>query len=378
MAGKDYYRILGVAHDADSDEIKKAYRKLAMQCHPDRNPGDRQAEERFKEASEAYSVLGNADKRKIYDQYGVEGLRAGGAYPGADFSFFSDSIFSDFSDILGDLFGFGSVFSQSRPNRPRGRSSSRPGRDLGMEVTLTLEEAYLGKEKEITVEKEANCPTCGGNGSEPGKKPRVCRQCNGSGSFRRNQGFFSISTTCNLCNGSGEIITDPCHECKGKGRIGSTRTIQVSFPAGIDEGNRLRVAEAGEDGFNGGRSGDLYLLVRIAPHEHYRREDNDLILDLDVSFSQAALGAEIVIETFAGEERIKIPAEIQSGHSLKIKGKGFKNLGRFGRGDLIVVIRVRTPSHLSAREKELFRELQKLETVRAEEAAAKKKKGLFN
>jgi molecular chaperone DnaJ len=353
MAKKDYYQILGVGRDASAEEIKKAYRKMALQHHPDRNRDNPEAEERFKEASEAYSVLGNSEKRQIYDQYGAEGLRSGGA---SDFGFFSDSIFSDFGDILGDMFGFGGAFSGRGQRR-----GPRKGSDLGLEVTLTLEESFLGVEKEIAVEREANCDACDGSGSEPGHAAETCRQCGGSGHVRVSQGFFSMATTCSSCRGSGKTVSHPCNKCRGQGRQRERKTIKVTFPAGIDEGNRLRVAGEGEGGRQGGSPGDLFIMVRIRPDKVFRRQGNDLLMQLPVSFAQAALGDLVSIKTFEGTEKIKIPPSAQNGQILKIRNKGFHQVNRWSRGDLLVQVVVVTPRNLSRQETELFKKLREIE-----------------
>jgi molecular chaperone DnaJ len=359
MTKRDYYEILGIPRDAEVDDIKKAYRKSALKYHPDHNSNDPKAEEKFKEASEAYAVLGNVEKRKIYDQYGSEGLRAGGG--ASDFSFFSDSIFSDFSDVLGDLFGFGSFSSGSQRRQSR---RPRKGKDLGLEVELTLEEAFTGVEKEVEIEREVNCPDCAGTGSEPGTSPETCRHCGGTGSIRRSQGFFSVSSTCPTCQGNGQRITHPCRKCSGRGRSSENKKIKVGFPAGVDSGNRLRVVGEGEAGSLGGSPGDLYLLVQVRGNEKFQRQEDDLIYRLTLTFSQAALGDEIKIKTFDGSEKIKIPPETQNGQVLRLKGKGFKRVNRWGSGDLLVAIDVKTSSHLSAREKELFRELREIESMK--------------
>jgi molecular chaperone DnaJ len=370
MAKRDFYEILGVPRNAAGDEIKKAYRQLALKYHPDRNQGDADAEEKFKEASEAYSVLADKEKRSIYDQYGHEGLRAGGR-GFSDFSFFSDSIFSDFEDILGNFFGFSSQRRGSQGRRPQ------RGRDLGLEVDLTMEEAYNGVEKDLEITKEKNCHICDGSGNEPGYPPETCAQCGGSGSSRRSHGFFSIATTCPVCNGAGKIIKHPCKTCGGKGRVPERKTINVKFPAGVADGNRLRVGGEGEEGYNGGRSGDLYVQINVAEHDHFRREDNDLIYELEITFAQAALGDEIKIKTFYGTEKIKIQQESQNGKIVRFKGKGFKNVNGWGKGDLLVVLKVVTPTHLTRKERDLFRQLREIEKQRSGEASSDHKR-LFN
>ncbi|MCU0275306.1 MAG: molecular chaperone DnaJ [Acidobacteria bacterium] len=360
MAKKDYYQVLGCSRTASAEEIKKAYRKLALQHHPDRNRDNPEAEERFKEASEAYSVLGNSEKRQVYDQYGIEGLRAGG---GSDFGFFSDSIFSDFGDILGDMFGFGGGFAGGRQRR-----GPRKGSDLGLEVTLTLEETFLGIEREIEVERERNCDACDGSGSAPGHDAETCRKCGGSGSVRVSQGFFSMATACPSCSGRGKVITHACAKCRGLGRQRESKKIKVSFPAGIDEGNRLRVAGEGEGGRQGGAPGDLYVVVRVKPDPRFQRHGQDLLLQLPISFSQAALGDLVSAETFEGAEKIKIPAGTQNGHILKIKNKGFRQVNRWSRGDLLVQVQVVTPRNLTRQESELFRQLREIEAGKGQHA----------
>ncbi|MCU0237277.1 MAG: molecular chaperone DnaJ [Acidobacteria bacterium] len=352
MAKKDYYQVLGVSRDAKAEDIKKAYRKLAMQHHPDRNRDNPEAEEKFKEASEAYSVLGNSEKRQVYDRYGVEGLRGGGS----DFGFSAESIFSDFGDILGDMFGFSGGVSGGRQRR-----GPRKGGDLGLEVELTLQESFLGVEKEVEVERERNCDACDGSGSEPGHDAETCRKCGGSGNVRVSQGFFSMATTCPGCRGNGKVVSHPCRKCHGHGRVRENKRIKVSFPAGIDDGNRLRVSGEGEGGRQGGAPGDLYISARIRPDKRFQRHGQDLLLQLPVSFSQAALGDQVTIQTFEGAEKIKIPPAAQNGQILKIKNKGFHQVNRWSRGDLLVQVRVQTPRSLSRQETELFKKLRELE-----------------
>lgn len=353
MAKRDYYEILGVPKNANGEEIKKAYRQLALKYHPDRNEGNPEAEEKFKEASEAYSVLADAEKRQTYDRFGHDGLKMSGR--GFSDSFFSDSIFSDFEDILGGLFGFAS--SRGRG----GRRGPMRGRDVGMEVSLTLEEAYNGVEKNLEIKKEVNCDICDGSGSEPGRTRETCRQCGGSGSVRRSQGFFSIATTCPLCHGTGQIITHPCEKCRGKGRTFESKEIKVPFPAGVDTGNKMRIAGEGEGGYNGGPSGDLYAIIEIEEDDNFERQDNNLVYKLEITFAQAALGDEVKVETFYGTEKIRIPPETQNGKIIRIKGKGFKNVNSWGKGDLLIIINVVTPVKLSRKERELFRELREIE-----------------
>ncbi|UCH97625.1 MAG: molecular chaperone DnaJ [Candidatus Aminicenantes bacterium] len=352
MAKRDYYEVLGVSRDASLSDIKKAYRQLAMKYHPDRNPGDSAAEDKFKEASEAYSVLADDEKRNLYNRYGFDGLKGAGRGFG-DFSFFSDSIFADFGDILGDIFGFGGGRGGAR--------GARRGRDIGMDVYITMEEAYTGVEKELELKRERSCEICDGSGAEPGRPVETCQHCGGSGKTMIRQAIFSIASTCSVCNGTGQIIRYPCKTCSGKGRTLESRKIKITLPAGVDSGNRLRVTGEGEGGHRGGRPGDLYVTINVEEHDHFKREDHDLIYRLDISFSQAVLGDEIKIETFDGTERIKIHPESQTGKIIRLKGKGFKRVNSWGKGDLLVILNVVTPTRLSKKEKELFRELREIE-----------------
>ncbi len=368
MAKRDFYEVLGVSRDANVNDIKKAYRKLALQYHPDRNPGNSEAEDKFKEASEAYAVLGDDEKRKLYDRYGHEGLRSAGR----GFSDFSGSIFSDFEDILGNLFGFGG-------GRGGGQAGARRGRDIAYEVNITMEEAYNGVEKEVVIPRETSCDICGGSGNEPGYPIETCKQCGGSGQTRITHGFFSIASTCPLCQGAGKIIKHPCSKCKGKGRIPEQRKIPISFPAGVDSGNRLRVSGEGEGGFNAGRPGDLYVIIRVDEHDEFKRDGSDLIYKLDISFSQAALGDEVKIHTFYGTEKIKIQPESQTGKTIRIKGKGFKQVNNWGKGDFLIVLNIVTPSLLTKREKELFQELKEIEIEKLKnQNPGNGKKGFFH
>ncbi len=370
MGKRDYYEVLGVTKNTSQEEIKKAYRKIALKFHPDRNQNNPEAEEKFKEASEAYSVLGNMEKKQTYDQYGFNGLNSKGA-GFSDFSFFSDSIFSDFDDILGGLFGFGGRTSGRRDiNRPR------KGKDLGVETYISLEEAYKGVEKEIVIEKEVNCAVCSGSGSEPGTSPETCSDCGGTGSVRRSQGFFSISTSCHSCSGTGERITKPCKECHGRGRTKEEKKVNVTFPAGVDSGNRLRLSGEGDEGSSGGRSGDLYILLNVKEDPVFRREGNNLLRDLNITFSQAVLGDDITTGSFAGKEKIKIQPGTLDGNIIKIKGKGFKNLNGWGKGDLIIILHLITPSNLSKIEKKLFKELREIEKQKS--YSTEENKSAFN
>ena len=356
MNGKkrDYYEILGVPRTANAQEIKKAYRKLAMQHHPDRNQDNPEAEDLFKEASEAYAVLGNEEKRKKYDQFGFDGLRGSGPSQG-DFSFFGDSIFADFGDILGDLFGFSTGNRSGRGQRPRA------GRDLAMEVSLSLEEAYNGAEKEVAYHRTVLCSDCQGQGSEAGHPPQTCPQCGGSGRVRRNQGFFSVATTCPVCHGSGRHITHPCPTCQGSGRKQEERTIKVTFPAGVDHGNRMRISGEGEAGSPGAPNGDLYLVVHLQDDHHLVRQGDDLVLPISISPAQAVLGDTLEIKGFFGKEKVRIPSGSPADTVLVLRSKGFKKLNAWGRGDLKIVLHIHIPEKVGRQEKSLYQDLLDLE-----------------
>jgi molecular chaperone DnaJ len=348
MAGKrDYYEVLGVRKDADDEEIKRAYRQLALKYHPDRNVGDEEAAERFKEAAEAYEVLRDPAKRSRYDRYGHAGL------DGAGMPHFRDaqSIFDLFGDLFGDVFGGGG----------RGRRGPQPGRDLQVTVEVELTEAYEGVTKTITIPREENCTECGGTGCRKGASPKTCSRCNGHGVTVQSQGFFRMQQTCRGCGGTGVIISDPCGACRGQGRVVAKRTLEVRLPPGVDTGTRVRLAGEGEAGEPGAPRGDLHCVVRCREHALFQREGSHLICRVPVTFSQAALGAEIEIPTLAGKLRHPIPRGIQSGEVIRIEGKGMPSL-RGGRpGDLLAQIVVETPRSLSKRQEELFRELAKLD-----------------
>ncbi|MBM3285341.1 MAG: molecular chaperone DnaJ [Candidatus Aminicenantes bacterium] len=355
MASRDYYNILGVSRNASQEEIKRAYRQLALKYHPDRNPGDREAEEKFKEAAEAYSVLADLERRSVYDRFGMEGLRGGGfsGFPG-----FDSSIFEGFEDILGSFFGFGDIFGSRTRRRRRG---PQKGRDLLLELEVTLEEAARGVEKEIALNKAEPCPACAGSGLHPGTRKTSCPTCQGRGQLRYEQGFFSVSRTCSHCHGTGEVISTPCRECSGSGAIRQKKDLKIRIPAGVENGTRLRLEGEGEPGDPGAPQGDLYIAVRVARHHFFERENDDLFCEVPVSFSQAALGATVEIRCLDGEvEAVKIPAGIQSGEVLKLKGRGIKGLHSHKKGDLFVKVLVRTPVHLTREQKELLRQLAEL------------------
>ncbi len=351
MRKQDYYEILSVSRDASGEEIKKAYRKLAMKYHPDRNPGDQEAEERFKEAAEAYEVLRDQEKRQVYDRYGHEGL-AGTGFQG--FSGFED-IFSSFGDIFEDFFGFGT--------RGRGRSRSRQGNSLRYDLEITLEEAFTGKEDEIVFQKEDLCETCSGTGSRPGSEPRVCSTCQGRGQVVRSQGFFQISTVCPTCRGEGRVITDPCDSCHGQGRIRAERRITLKIPPGVDHGSQLRLRGEGEPGENGGPPGDLFVVIHVRKHEFFTREREHLFCEVPISFVQAALGGTLEIPVLGDEdaEELAVPKGTQPGDVLTLQGAGMPAIRGQRRGDLFVKVNVRVPKRLNQRQKELLQEFAELE-----------------
>ena len=347
MAKRDYYEVLGVNRDADAEAIKKAYRKLAMKHHPDRNPDDKSAEEKFKEAKEAYEILTDGQKRAAYDQYGHAGVdpSAGGGRGGAGSSGFSDA----FGDIFGDIFG------QARGGS---RSGVYRGADLRYNLEITLEQAARGTETKIRIPTAENCETCHGSGSKPGTQPKTCPSCEGHGQVRVQQGFFSIQQTCPKCHGTGKFIADPCGSCHGAGRIKKHKTLSVKIPAGVDEGDRIRLSGEGEPGVNGGPPGDLYVQMQVKPHAVFQRESNDLHCEMPVSFATAALGSEIDIPTLDGQAKIRIPAETQSGKVFRLRGKGIKGVRSHTHGDLMCHVVVETPVHLTERQKELLREFE--------------------
>ncbi len=342
--------MLGVSREAGEQEIKTAYRKLAMQHHPDRNPGDPNAEERFKEASEAYSVLADPQKRAQYDRFGHAGV--GGA--GGGFGFDADVIFRDFGDIFGDFFGFGDIFGQGGGRR---RTRAQRGADLRADLNLEFEEAVFGATGTVKYRRQEICDQCRGTGAAAGKAPSTCTTCGGRGQVRYQQGFFSMSRTCPACHGAGTVITDPCQRCKGQGSVSRERVQEVKVPAGVDDGTRIRYSELGDAGVHGGPPGDLYVVLHVKEHPFFVREGKDLYCVLPISFPQAALGAEVKVPTLDGEHLLKIPEGTQSGKELRIRGKGVPVLNGHGKGDLIVRVVVQTPTRLSKRERELLQEL---------------------
>lgn len=356
MGKRDYYDVLGVSKQADEEEIKKAYRKLALQYHPDRNPGNKEAEEAFKEAAEAYDVLRDPQKRRIYDTYGHEGLQ------GAGFSGFSgfEDIFSSFGDIFQEFFSFG--FGGSS----RGRTAARPGGDLIHDLTVSFEEAVFGTEKEIEIETLTTCENCGGSGAEPGTRESVCPMCQGSGQVVQSQGFFRISTTCARCQGTGKVLVSPCSKCRGQGRVKSNRRVQVRVPAGVDTGTRLRLRGEGESGYRGGFAGDLYVRISVQPHEFFERDGDNLFAKVPISFVQAILGERIEVPTMEGSKSLDIEPGTQPGSVIRFSGEGVPRLRGRGRGDLFIEIEVKIPKSITPRQEELLREFLELEKGRNE------------
>ncbi len=340
-----YYEVLSVARDAAAEEIKKNYRKMAMQHHPDKNPGDKAAEERFKEAAEAYEVLSDPEKREMYDRFGHEGL-SGAGFKG--FSGFED-IFSSFGDIFENIFGFNGV-------RQQGRAGARNGADLRYDLTIALEDAAMGKTMDITIEKLINCDSCRGTGAAAGSSPSTCNRCHGRGQVTQSSGFFAISAACPQCRGRGSVILDPCSFCRGTGKKEAAKTIQLKIPAGVETGSRLRLRGEGEAGDFGGPNGDLYVFLTVKSHEFFERRGSDIYCRIPVSFVQAALGAKIEAPTLQGREKIKIPKGTQSGHTFRLKGMGIPRLGAYGRGDQIIETLVVVPTNLNKKQEELLRE----------------------
>lgn len=347
MAKRDYYEVLDVNRDASDADIKKAYRRLAMKFHPDRNPDNPKAEEQFKEAKEAYEVLSEPEKRAAYDQYGHAGVdqSAGMGGGGAGFGGFADA----FGDIFGDIFGGGGN---------RSRSNVYRGADLRYNLEISLEEAARGAETRIRIPTMDECDTCHGSGAKPGTEPVSCPTCNGHGQVRMTQGFFSIAQTCPKCHGNGKVVQDPCGSCSGQGRIKRQKTLSVKIPAGVDEGDRIRLSGEGEAGVNSGPNGDLYVVIHLRAHDVFQRDGNNLHCEMPISFTKAALGGEIEIPTLDGYAKIKIPSETQSGKVFRLRGKGIKGVRSSATGDLHCHVVVETPVNLTARQKELLAELE--------------------
>ncbi|MCL4424566.1 MAG: molecular chaperone DnaJ [Firmicutes bacterium] len=366
MAKRDYYEVLGVGRDASLDEIKKSFRQLARKYHPDANPGDPTAEEKFKEINEAYEVLSDQEKRARYDQFGhaANGAGAGGFGTG----------FGGFGDLFDMFFGGMGGPSQAGPER---------GDDLRIDLELTLEEAAFGLEREVEVPRIGTCPTCGGSGAKPGTRPVTCPVCKGTGQVQTVQetlfGRLATVRPCHRCHGTGRIIETPCPDCRGAGRTRQTRKVKVKIPGGVDEGLRMRLSGEGNVGPQGGPPGDLYVFLHVRPHQHFRREGNDLLYQLKIAFTQAALGTELEVPTLDGKTSLKIPAGTQNGARFTLKGKGVPVLRGVGRGDLVVTVEIEVPARLSEKERELLLELARLrgEEVNQERGLFKKMKDAF-
>ncbi|MCL2457435.1 MAG: molecular chaperone DnaJ [Desulfobulbus sp.] len=350
---KSYYEILGIGKDASAEAIKKAYRKLAMKYHPDRNQGDTRAEEKFKEAAEAYEVLSDVQKRRIYDTYGKEGLlNSGYTGPGS-----SEDIFSHINDLFGDLFGFGG--GRARRHDPNAQVQ---GEDLRYDIRISFMEAVHGANRQVEVTKRETCWTCEGSGARPGHRPQTCPMCQGRGQVVRSQGFFQVTTTCPRCHGAGQVITDPCADCQGEGLVNRSKKVSIRIPAGVDTGSRMRLAGEGEGGRRGGPSGDLYVVIHVDVHEHFQRDGQTIYLRLPVSMVRATLGCEADTPTIHGTTKLKIPAGTQSGERFVLRGEGVSSLRGDGKGDMVVEVQVLTPTKLSKEQKELlckFDELSK-------------------
>ncbi len=375
MANKDFYEVLGVDKSASDDDIKRAFKKLALKYHPDRNQGDEEAEERFKEINEAYQVLSDPEKRQRYDQFGTADFNgAGGGFDGFDFGGFGG-----FGDIFGDIFGggFGGFGGGASKNGPR------KGADLEYDLTLTFEEAMTGCEKEIKVTRREKCETCGGSGAKAGTSPKTCSKCGGRGRIqvqrRTPLGVMSTTTTCDECHGEGKIIEDPCQTCRGTGKERKTRSITINIPAGVDTGNVMPLRGQGEAGENGGPAGDLYINIRVMTHSTFKRKGNDIHMETHISFGKAALGTEIKVPTIDGDVTYKVPAGTQSGTVFRLKGKGVPRVNSAGRGDHYVKVIVDIPKSLNSEQEEALKAFMEAcgETVEGAPEKKKHKKGLF-
>lgn len=355
MSQRDYYDILGIPRDAEPKDIKRAYRKLAMKFHPDRNPNDAKAEAKFREAAEAYETLSDPEQRTLYDQFGHAGLSGGGRRGGRDFSDIDD-IFSEFGDIFGDVFG-----GFAGGGAPRG--GPRPGADLRYDLELSFDEAVFGTTKTVKIPRHTTCETCEGSGAKPGTEPARCAACGGSGQIRHTQGFFTLSSTCPECGGTGEFIEDPCVDCQGRGVLERTRDIEVTVPAGVEAGNRLRLRGEGEEGQKGGPRGDLYVVLHVAPSEIFERDGADLHYEAEISFVQAALGCTIEVPTLEATQKLVIDAGTQPGDTRVLRGAGVQRLQSNERGDLYVHLAVTVPTELDADQRELLEQFAAVSAI---------------
>ena len=346
---RDYYEILGSDRNASDQDLKSAYRKLALKYHPDRNPGDQEAEENFKEAAEAYEVLRDSKKRSIYDQYGHQGLEGSGFTGFGRF----DDIFSSFGDIFENFFGFGG----SGQSRSRGQRGS----DLRYDMKLSFMEAAFGTESEIEIEKMERCRECSGSGCKKGTEPETCSQCRGTGQVSHNQGFFTVRTTCHSCRGNGQIITNPCPACSGSGQTKVRKKVLVKLPGGVDTGSRLRLTGEGEAGTNGGPQGDLYVFIHVEPHDFFERKEDNVICRIPITFVQAAIGDEIKIPTLNGKKTLVVPKGTQPGAVFRFTGQGIPSLRTKARGDQIIQVDVKIPTHITKKQEGLLKEFSKLE-----------------
>jgi len=354
MSKRDYYEVLGVTKTASEQEIKSAYRRLAVKYHPDKNPNDASAEEKFKEAAEAYSVLQDSEQRRRYDRFGHAGVSAG-----AGAGSWGAPGFGGIEDILGDLFGFGDVFGGSRSGSRR--STAQRGADLRYDLEITLEEAANGMTAQLRIPRLEGCEACKGSGAAPGTQAESCQTCGGTGQVRYQQGFFSVARTCGACRGAGQVIKTPCKECKGAGRVQKEKQMEVKIPAGVETGSRLRVQGEGEAGTQGGPAGDLYVVIHVAEHEEFERQGSNLYEAVPITFAQAALGADIMVKTLEGEEKLKVPMGTQTGTVFRLKGKGMPQLGGRGKGDLFVSVSVVTPTSLTREQRRLLEQLAEVE-----------------
>src|SRR5215510_11399835 len=352
MSKRDYYEVLGVSRSASDQEIKSAYRRLAVKYHPDKNPNDAGAEEKFKEAAEAYGVLSDGEQRRRYDRFGHAGVSSSAGTWGAPG-------FGGIEDILGDLFGFGDVFGGSRSGSRR--SAAQRGADLRYDLEITLEDAANGMTAQLRIPRLEGCETCKGSGAAEGTQPESCHTCGGTGQVRYQQGFFSVARTCHACRGAGRVIKNPCATCNGAGRVEREKQMEVKIPAGVETGSRLRVQGEGEAGTQGGAPGDLYVVIHVAEHEQFERQGNNLYEAVPITFAQAALGAEIMVKTLDEEEKLKIPMGTQTGTVFRLRGKGMPILGGRGRGDLFVSVTVITPTTLTREQKRLLEQLAEVE-----------------
>ena len=377
MSKRDYYEVLEVTRTATDVEIKSSYRRLAMKFHPDRNPGDHAAEEKFKEAAEAYSVLADEKKRGLYDRFGHAGVKsAAGGGAGFDPSVFQE--FGDFADILGNMFGFGDLFGGGRR-----RGGPQRGADLRYDLEISFEESAMGAETSIQIPRQESCEKCSGSGAAPGSTASDCPQCKGQGQVRFQQGFFTVARTCPQCHGAGKIITKPCTTCRGAGRIARDRKITVKIPAGIATGQQLRLMGEGEAGSGGGPPGHLYVVVHVHEHSFFRRDGMNLFCEIPVNFTTVALGGEIQVPTLDGQETIKVPEGTQTGTTLRLRGKGMPDVSGRGRGDLFATVQVRTPKKLTKDQRRAIEQLAKTLPVekfepRAREDESQDERNLFD